>query len=547
MYIGGFHIVAGLFFVVACTGVNTFLIKVAYWLWISLRYSIYLIKLGVFEVKVKIAEKYTPGFEDGDIQRPLPSRGRTWKPKVTIQLFFIFLVINLSIYAVERARYFGNDNLYYKAKEYWVAGQVIAKTRKTLGMVLHPENPILVPYVLLQKLIYHSGKRYLPNDDGEIYVWYGAWFLHPYAQRIKLPYGVVATKSSAKMAELIEEFYNTMKNIQIMEIGDKDIYRKSLLDFPILANYYSAYNSFSLGPLVKGGEKIRTNTLHSGRLIELLDWLDRVKAGWESEGLSQEIWNNKKYLAITMQLTTLELLQDIALSLPTRGTFSCDHPIISRMEEEYKKIMSADPSVNSLLNLGKKTYGKKAYRTFVLDVQGSVGKYLINDVCKKKMPEEQYIFFKSDAKMGEGLDRFYTRYSVESVFDEELRPLLLYFYYKKDDELFCGEAMEMYSNWQKVRQERGEQFTPQEQENHDLILQGIDEMCLEKTFIDGERKNESAYCDLYLDRFLYLLDLDDNRSLPVLQREEAMKILDDAYQECEERRDEISRAKKNFE
>ncbi|MGL1930158.1 MAG: hypothetical protein OCC45_00155 [Desulfotalea sp.] len=549
MHIGGFHIFVGLFFVVVCSALTAFLLKAIYWLWIKSRYGAYKLNLFLFSLQVRNGERGNPDFKIDEKIRPIPPKGKAWNKKWLIKLFIFFLTINMGIYLFERIKYLGDDNLHYKAKEYWIAGQVVAKTRKVLGMVLHPENPILVPYILLHKSIYHIGKRYLPYDDGEIYVWYGSWFLHPYAQRIKRPYGVISKRPSPKMAGFVEEFYNTMKNTQTRTIGDKDIYRKSLFDFPFLAFYYSTFNGFTFGRYIKSGERVRTNKLASGRLIELLSWLDQVKIDWKNEGLSEAIWEDEKYLASIMQLTTLGVLQDIALSLPSRGEFTCDHSIIRRMKEEYQNIMSTDPAVNSLVNLGKKSYGEKAYQTIVFSVRGSTGKYFISDVCKKEMPQEQYLFFKRKSrKVGPGWDMSYQRSSVESVFATELRPLMFYFYHTKDAELFCGEAMAKYSDWQKVKRKKGEKFTQQEHEDHELILQGIDEMCLEKAFINEEERNRIVHCDLYLDRYLYLLDPENNNdmSLPILKKEKAMEILDARYKDCSKRRDEITQAQKRL-
>jgi len=71
-------------------------------------------------------------------------------------------------------------------------------------------------------------------------------------------------------------------------------------------------------------------------------------------------------------------------------------------------------------------------------------------------------------------------------------------------------------------------------------------MCLSKTLIYGERKNLYAYCDIYLDRFLYLVvnnNSEQNRKFQFLEREESLKILESAYQDCEERRAEINEVK----
>ncbi|PIE73337.1 MAG: hypothetical protein CSA20_04450 [Deltaproteobacteria bacterium] len=541
MNVGGFHIFAGIFFVVLSVVISTFWVIAAYWLWVKLRYGFYRYELFFFNLRQRRAQKADPDFVVDENLRPLAPRRSAWNPKLFRKACAFFLIIHFYTYGIERITYLGNDNLHYKAKEYWVAGQVFSKTRRTLGWVLHPENPILQPYTLVQKLIYRIGRHYLPADDGEQYVWYGSWFLYPYAPRIKLPYGVKTEKASPKMVKLIEEFYTTMKEIDNLSIGDKDIYRKSLFDFPHLASYYSLFDSFSSGKFNNGGVRVRTSMFYSGRLLDVLAWLDHVAEAWNREGLREKIWKKDKYLACTLQLTTLELLQDIALSLPSRGSFSCDHWVIDRLKQEYEKIMSADPSVNSLLNLGRrKGYSKKAYRSFVLSARGSSGKYLIADVCKQEISEKSKILDKED---------FCGRYTVESVFDDELRPLLPYFAQRKDKELFCGGAMFDYSFWQKAKRDKGEAFTVEEEARHNLILQGIDELCLDNLLL---KKNyvcgTGHYCDIFLDRYLYLLAHGPSENVaPILfEQEKIMEILELAYECCEYKREDISRVREWF-
>ncbi len=336
-------------------------------------------------------------------------------------LLLLSVFINSSIYISQRVIWLGEDNKHLKAKEYWVAGQVVYINRSLAGKILHPENPLLLPFRYLQKVIYHRGIKYLPGNDGEKFVWYNHWFLYPFAQKYIRPYGIGDKDYEPKMVALLDTCWDTMQGMMTKEIEDKKIYKEYLLKFPFLASYYATFQGHYTGKFLHSGSRKRTNELYMKKNNTILKWLDILYEDWEKNGYLDEIWRNYPFVANCRQLLVTEVIQDIALWLPTEGTFSCDHPIMKRMHKEYQTNMSGDPELNPIFNLKRKNkkQARLTYLSAIYSARGSSGKYLISDICKKEMPEELYLLAEKNIET-----EFYEPYSVEYVFRKELKPLL---------------------------------------------------------------------------------------------------------------------------
>lgn len=415
MNIGGEHILAGLVILITCSFITTCWIQFFYAMFVvtnKLRYFI-LVLIGKYQNFMRGNNSY---------EFPKKSKIKIFNLKFIISVFLISATLNMSIWGHQRVSWLSEESVHYKAKEYWVAGQVIYIHRIIFGSILNPENILLLPYTYLQKAVYNQGVKYLPKEDGELYVWKNSWFLYPYYKRHLRPLGVGDTTFEPKMVELLDECWFTMQGLMDSEINDVKMKKRYLLSFPFLTLYYSSYQGHYTGKFLHSGRRTRTSQLYSMRNIKMLDWLDTLYDRWEESDYLKLIWRKYPFVTSCRQYLVLELLQRISLWLPTEGSFSCDHPIMERMQREYQIVMSGDPESNAILNL-KQTNKKEAISTYqqvVYTAAGTSGKYLISDICKKIMPPELNLLTN-----GRGpLNYFIENSGVELVFRDELKPLL---------------------------------------------------------------------------------------------------------------------------
>jgi hypothetical protein len=304
-----------------------------------------------------------------------------------------------------------------------VAGQVVYAHRVLFDRInLHPENPIVHPYTLVQKAIFHCGEKYLPAADGERDVWFNAWFIYPFSRKTIQPYWVRTKKTSPKMVGILDGCWEAMNGIATKPIADPLMERKALLEWPFLFSYYLTWQGFYTGPLRLSSTRIFSSTLCRDRQEQMLVWIDSLSNRWLAKRLPHEIWKDYPYVASFRQEVLMHLLQNLTMSLAAFGEFSCDHPLMERMYEEYQAVMSADPIRNSYLNLQRvnKEQATAGYQSALYRAKGSAGNYLLQHVCGKEMPQELYRLVKKNGF----LSSFYPAHDVEHVFKTSLKPLL---------------------------------------------------------------------------------------------------------------------------
>ncbi len=159
------------------------------------------------------------------------------------------------------------------------------------------------------------------------------------------------------------------------------------------------------------------------RDYKTLHWLDQLGSLWVKTAIFNEIKSKYPQIAADRQGTTLEILQDLALVIVSKGEFTCDHPLIERLYREYIDAMSDDTERNYFLLYSKKNsrQAKMMYQPSVYSAGGGAANYLLSYICGKDMPVEKYnIVKKRDPYSCE----FYDVDDVEFVFREELKPLL---------------------------------------------------------------------------------------------------------------------------
>lgn len=318
---------------------------------------------------------------------------RLYNKKICLKIFVLIQLFTFGVYFTERTKWMGDENKFYSAKEYWVAGQVVYVNRELLDHILHPDNPILRPFAFLQRQIYKSGIQYIPDGDGEKFVWMNAWFIYPFSKTTVRPYFVGSKRYEPVMTEILDTCWETMHGMSNNTINDKKMYIKSQLSMPLLASYYITFQGHYTGAYIGSGERLRTNKEYFNRYKDVLSVLDKIYEGWIKNNLLQEINTKYQFVSAIRQITVLDILQSLSMSLVYFDEFYCDNPIIKRMYEEYIIAMSDDYEKNYILNYSKVNY-KQANMGYLLAVyqsDGSMGRYLLSNFCNKTIPQELYI------------------------------------------------------------------------------------------------------------------------------------------------------------
>ncbi len=417
MHFGGIHFFVGLFFVMVSFLLTYAYMVLFYWLVITLRRGYYQFRYSIVQNDYQLGKGPDP---ENVLRKPV-------LPFVNISLFkkfaLLLLAVTLMIYAYQRIDWMGSDSRHYQAKEYWVAGQVNHAPRALLERLhLHPDNPIVRLYTWLQQQIYQRGIRYLPENDGEQAVWFNHWFIHPFSRKSLEPYGVFHKEPSPEMVAMLDQCWKSMEAIATLPIADSKMEHKALLDWPVLFSYYVVYQGYYTGPLWGAADRRLIDPLLRKKEYQMLDWLDSLSQRWLDKQMSLEIWQDKPMVASFRQHTLLYLLQDLCLSLVYFGEFSCDHPLLERLYQEYQDAMSNDPVRSSFLSWKRinPRQAELAYQISIYRGHGSTGNYLLNHVCGKTMPQELYL---ATRNMGI-LSMFDPARDVEYVYKTVLTPLL---------------------------------------------------------------------------------------------------------------------------
>ena len=417
MHIGGFHVFVGLFFLVCCMVLTLIYVYGVYVVVVA-------VKKGRFQIRFYKARKKWIASEGPDPSEIMsPPLMEFWNKRFLIKAARIIVLLLSFVYISQRGIWMGSGNTYYKAKEYYVTGQVVFAHRRAMEFFLHPENIMVRPYTVLQNVIFKCGIHSLPADDGERYVWENQWFLYSYTRKIIRPIGVTSKKYEPSMVALLDRCWESMEGMATRNIKDPQMKRDYYLGYPCLASYYTLYFGHYTGKFMGSGTISRKTEYLIERNYMTLQWLDQLGTLWEQTGLIREIKTKHPFVVACRQGTTLDLLQNLALVVVLKGEFSCDHPLIERMHSEYINAMSDDPNKNFFLLYSKKNsrQAKMLYQPSVYGGGGGAANYLLSHICGKEMPIEKYNIVKRRDPFS---CEFYEYRRVEEVFDEELKPLL---------------------------------------------------------------------------------------------------------------------------
>lgn len=352
----------------------------------------YLIAGGLYYRRRKISRNYGPYSEKAEKCKLWPLRPPRW----FVRALMIIPLVLISLYVHQRVEWIGEENTHLKAKEYWVAGQVVAGMRFAAMRVLHPDNPILVPLNGLQRVIYKHGVRYLPDGDGEAGVWTDFWFLCPYGRKLTLPYFVYPKGKypSPKMRRMLDECWWALKTMTARPIADQQM-RVELYyrNFPRLALYFDTYDGFYADRYIGSADVLLKRPEHVDKLERLLRWLSQLKVKWKEDAYEATIWNKYPIVEAFRCTVRLSTLQNLMSAISFRGEFRCDHPYVEALNGAMQNVMSDDYASNALLNYSLRRHGQAEilYKEHVYSMRGEFCRYVLTQICDRRFPEEHFL------------------------------------------------------------------------------------------------------------------------------------------------------------
>ena len=312
--------------------------------------------------------------------------------KIVVLLLCTVFLFMAGVYSNQRRIWMGEDSEHHLAKEYWVAGEVVNKTRMSLNQILSVDSCFLKPYIHIQKKLFRLGSELLPQNDGEIHLWHAKWFVYPYTRKLSRPSGVGNKVYESRMVELLDDCWEILEGLIQKNIADQKIKDAAELIYPSIAHYYSIYQGHYTGKFSLSRTRIGKSEKHRKRNYQLLLWLDTLKSSWEELGKTDQILRNYPFVAMAYQVTVHDTLKRIVLFLPFERRFDCEHGMVQRLLKEYYKIMSPDPKINWVLNLKYTNQEQSiiAYSTTVYSAKGSAINYIMDDICGMELPIEKY-------------------------------------------------------------------------------------------------------------------------------------------------------------
>ncbi len=307
-------------------------------------------------------------------------RQRLARPKVRSTFILFILVSHLTLYTTQYATWALGDNAHWKAKQYWVAGQVLNGVRRVMTLVVHPQIPVMYPADLLQKLIYRWGTHYLPDNDAEIAVWQNTWFHYHYTFKTRRALISPSHKPSPETVKLLDQWWFCLETMATKPFADHQMevehyYR----DFPALAFNYTLHKGFYSGKKVASNQRMAQLPEHVERSRLLVRWLTELKEKWQSAPSSRTLINTHPKIELLRQATLLLELPDLIQGEICAGRFNCDNPSV-RQYLAVRQEFTDPPDGRAVYHrLGRQ--GQYLYEAVIEGTAARSTKYVIKHFC----------------------------------------------------------------------------------------------------------------------------------------------------------------------
>jgi len=347
------------------------------------------------------------------------------RKKAFLSLIAFFIVVHLFVYTSQRSKWMGKDNANLEAKEYYVAGQVLQGFRTILTTFIHPEIPIILPANRLQKVIYNTGVRYLPKDDGEIAVWQNGWFHYHYHKRGRRPLFVVNWEPSDKMVKMLDKWWFCLETMATKPFADKKMETEHYYrDYPSLAMSYTLQKGFYAGKLIASAHKLAQMPVHQKRAQLLSTWLWELKEKWSSSQEMNNFLEKEPKLEALMQFVLLSELEGFIHAEIYRRTLGCENISVQRYVRIRHEFAGPDNGLPAYLRMRSQVQGQRLYRMAINSAGPRSIQYVLKHFCGIQLAGKvDYSYWESWAKRRNMTAQELAEDASKSNFHDEIKIL----------------------------------------------------------------------------------------------------------------------------
>lgn len=385
MHVGGIHLVFGLFFLVLSIFLAALTVYGGY-IFVAFLHRV----LALFRVVYLKINNWINSLTSSPGKSLAVSFLPWWNRSFFLKSLSVLVVIFVVSYGWQRCKWMGDDNRYYAAKEYWVAGQPLSGFRYALNHVLHPDNPLVRHLTLYQQLIYKCGIACLPDDDGEKGVWRGLWFHRLYYEKLDFTYGDDAFKPASKrMIYLLDDVWESLDIMGDNRFADNEMRALYYRIFHKSANYYVTFDGCYMGVHAGSASNLLKNTFYVNRLLLLNDWLSNLELELKKNKNWEVLWNNDPMCVAEIVDVSMSIKQSLISYFAFSKTFSCNNPIITALYKQYYDLMTDDSQVSIALRLSEVDWEKAVtfYKHRIYHSRGHLGQYVFTKVCGERLPK----------------------------------------------------------------------------------------------------------------------------------------------------------------
>ncbi len=302
------------------------------------------------------------------------------------KILVIFVLSSmLTVYIGQRQKWTGADNTHLKAKEYWVAGQVLQGFRMLLTTVIHPGLCLMTPLNSLQRLIFDKGLEYLPENDGEKEIWENAWFYYHYHRLNRIAFKTIDWRPpSPATIDLLDKWWRCLESMATKTYGDKQMEEEHYYqDYVNLALSYSAFEGIYSGNRVGSNPRMAQDPIHVERSRKLSRWLTELREKWQSTEKSRKLLAEFPKMEVMCQYVMLSELKDVIQGEIYSREFDCANPTVLQylaLRKEFTEPATGRPAYKRM----KDRVAADTLYDWAINSQMST-KYVLEHYCRVKV------------------------------------------------------------------------------------------------------------------------------------------------------------------
>lgn len=248
------------------------------------------------------------------------------------------LLLVLSLYGVERYRWITKESAYKTAKNYFVVGIVLRDIRSGIRPFSKPHRIIWKPFDWLQELISYSGRKLIPEDDGEHGIWEYHLFLQTYVDQIYAPKTAYAVTLNRKSFFILQSL--ATKRIADKKFRERDKY----LIYPFTALMYEHTNLRKYN-LKYGYDRFYKFYKDPGQYEEtqqVVNWSMQLEHQWERYPAVTSIIADNPDTEVIQIMSTVLLLHQIIYYQIHNLEFTCEDKYLLAYWEYVLRFVSDD-------------------------------------------------------------------------------------------------------------------------------------------------------------------------------------------------------------